>query len=202
MYKLAVFIAALMPALILFGVAGFGQLGPDPGKELVLNTGILALYFLWFTLAITPFSCWFGWKRLMRYRRMMGLYSFFYACLHLLLVGQFLLGWSLATIAEEFKERPYMALGITAWLLMVPLALTSNRWAIKTLKQYWKPLHRLVYVIAMLVAGHYLWQIRSDFFEPVFYSVLLAVLLLSRLGLRDRILPVLQRLKLRGEGKI
>lgn len=202
MYKVVVFIAALLPTFVLFGLAGFGQLGPDPGKELVLNTGALALYFLLFTLAITPFSRWFSWKRLVRYRRMMGLYSFFYACIHLLLVGQFLLGWSLSIFVEEFRERPYMALGISAWGLMLPLALTSNRRAIKALKRYWKQLHKLVYVIAILVAGHYLWQIRSDFFEPVFYSVLLMALLLSRLHVWGRMSLSFHRVGTKVEGKI
>lgn len=202
MYKLVVFILALLPALVLFGLASFGQLGPDPGKELVLNTGILALYFLLSTLAVTPFHRWFGWKRLVGYRRMMGLYSFFYASLHFLLVGQFLLGWSLAIFAEEFQERPYMALGMSAWLLMLPLALTSNRRAMKALKQYWKRLHRLVYVIAVLVAGHYLWQIRSDFFEPVFYSVLLMFLLLSRINTLGRAALSFQRLSPKVESKV
>lgn len=202
MYKVVVFIAALLPALVLFGLAGFGQLGPDPGNELVLNTGTLALYFLLFTLAITPFSRWFGWKKLARYRRMMGLYSFFYACLHLLLVGQFLLGWSLSIFIEEFQERPYMALGISAWALMLPLALTSNRLAIKALRQYWKRLHKLVYIVAILVAGHYLWQIRSDFFEPVFYSTLLVLLLLSRFNVWGRTPWGLHRLNTKVGSKI
>jgi sulfoxide reductase heme-binding subunit YedZ len=181
-----VFILALLPALVLIGLAVVDLLGPDPGKALVLNFGAWALKFLLLTLAITPARRWLGWRQPLTYRRMMGLYTFFYASMHLLMVGTFLLGWSISTFAEEFKERPYMALGISAWLLLLPLAITSNQWMMKRLKQNWKRLHRMVYVIALLVACHYLWQIRSDFLEPVAYSLLIALLLSLRLPIVRR----------------
>ncbi|MGK0499950.1 MAG: sulfoxide reductase heme-binding subunit YedZ [Oceanicoccus sp.] len=186
MVKALLFIVLLLPAVWL-GYQGVNNLlGPDAGKVLVLETGQWGLRFLLLTLAITPLRQWFKWSRLVRYRRMLGLFTWFYASLHFMSVLTYLLGWSLPVFIEEFAERPYMALGIIAWSLMVPLGLSSNRWAQRRLGRRWKTLHQLTYAIAILACAHFIWLVRSDFGEALFYSLILAVLLSSRLVVKFR----------------
>lgn len=174
-----------MPLFGLVYRASAGLLGPDVGKELIVEAGEWALRFLLLTLAISPLSKWKRLKSLVRYRRMIGLFSFFYATVHLLFVLTHILGWSLPVFIEEFAERPYMTAGILAWLLMVPLALTSNRRAQRKLGKRWKLVHRLVFLSAVLACIHLLWQVRSDYGEALLYSLVLLVLLLFRLFMRN-----------------
>ncbi len=175
-----VFIVCLAPLVggLLFGV--YGDLGPDPGKTLVDMTGEWALYFLLLTLSVTPLRQYFGWNQPVRYRRMLGLYCFFYACIHLLAVGTYLLGWSVTIFVEEFAERPYMAAGILAWLLLLPLVVTSTNGMMKQLGARWKLLHKLVYIIGMLVCVHVLWQVKADLDEALIYCAVFMLLMAMR----------------------
>ncbi len=184
--KPLVFLLCLCPLAGLIAQAGSGQLGPDAGKELVLETGEWALRFLLLTLALSPLRQWTKNAGFIRYRRMMGLYAWFYASVHLVSVLTYLLGWSWLIFVEEFVERPYMALGILAWVMMVPLGITSNRWAQRKLGKRWKVLHRLVYVIGVLACAHFVWLVRSDFAEALIYSAVLIGLLLARLSIKSR----------------
>ena len=179
--KPVVFVVSLLPLLWVLWQGVSGGLGPDPGKTLVLETGIWAFRFLLITLAISPLIKIFGLSRLFRYRRMLGLFVWFYASLHFCAVWTYLLGWSWSVFFEEFSERPYMAVGIIAWLLLLPLGLTSNRWSQRKLGRRWKTLHQLVYVIGILVCIHFIWLVRSDYGEALLYSALMALLLLLRL---------------------
>jgi sulfoxide reductase heme-binding subunit YedZ len=172
------FLLALLPLPLVIWQSGEG---PDPGKTVVLLTGLWAIRFLMITLSLSPIRRWFGFAVVLRYRRMMGLYTWFYASLHLMAVLTYILGWSWSVFVEEFIERPYMALGIVAWLLLLPLGLTSNRWMIKKLGRRWKLLHRLVYVVAILACAHFIWLIRSDYGQALVYSLLMLLLLLARL---------------------
>ena len=174
------FVLCLVPFCVLLYRAVYGLLGPDAGKELVLETGEWALRFLLASLAVTPLRQITKKAAITRYRRMVGLYAWFYASLHLLVVLTYLLGWSMAIFLEEFVERPYMALGITAWVLMVPLGLTSTRWAQRRLGKRWKTLHQLVYLIGILACAHFVWLVRSDYGEALLYSLILALLLSFR----------------------
>lgn len=178
--KPILFLLLLLPLAGLVYQASAGLLGPDAGKELVLETGEWALRILLATLAITPLRQLFKKPKLVSYRRMLGLYAWFYSSLHLMAVLTYLLGWSWVIFLEEFSERPYMALGIIAWVLMVPLGITSNRWAQRKLGAKWKALHKLVYVIGIVACAHFVWLVRSDFGEALIYSLILAVLLISR----------------------
>ncbi len=179
--KTLAFLACLIPTLVLVYFAVSGQLGPDAGKELVLETGEWAIRFLLLTLAISPIRTLTKSPAVLRYRRMIGLFTWFYASLHLSAVLTYLLGWSWPIFVEEFAERPYMALGIIAWVLMVPLGITSNNWAQRKLKRRWKTLHQLTYLIAILACAHFIWLVRSDFGEALLYSVILFVLLAFRI---------------------
>lgn len=185
--KPAVFLLCLAPAAALLVAALQNKLGPDPGETLLLETGEFALRFLIITLMMTPLRNWRGWAWPLRYRRMFGLFCFFYACLHLMLFLQFHLGWDSARVLEELLERPYITVGFAAWLLMLPLALTSTRGMQRRLRHNWRRLHRLVYPALMLGCLHLAWQSRSDIGEALVYSLVAAVLLGLRLP------PVLRR---------
>ena len=180
--KSILFLLLLFPFGHLIYEALSGLLGPDPGKELILETGEWALRILLMTLAITPLRQLLAKPRLVAYRRMLGLYAWFYASMHLAGVLTYMLGWNWDIFVEEFAERPYMALGIIAWCLMVPLGITSNRWAQRKLRSRWKTLHKLTYVVAIVACAHFVWLVRSDYGEALVYSLLVAVLLAYRVS--------------------
>jgi sulfoxide reductase heme-binding subunit YedZ len=179
--KILVFLLCLYPFAWLSYRAVTGQLAPDTGKVIILECGEYALQLLLITLALRPLSKLTNFTGLLRYRRMFGLYSYFYATVHLLSVLTYMLGWSWVLFIEEFADRPYMALGIIAWLLMLPLAVTSNRWSQRKLRKRWKTLHRVNYIIVVLACAHLVWQLRSDFGEALAYSLILVLLLAFRL---------------------
>jgi len=190
--KVAVFAASLVPAAFIamaaFGVAG-QSLGANPTEALIHRTGIWGLRFLLLTLAITPLRRLTGLNWLIRIRRMLGLFAFFYVVLHFLsyaLVDKWL---DLAVIVEDVVKRPYITLGMTGLALLVPLAVTSTNAMMRRLGKRWQKLHRLVYVIAILGVWHFWWQVKQDVREPVVYAAVLAALLGWRLWNRRRYPP-------------
>lgn len=176
--KALVFLTCLIPlALIGWGIQS-GNLGPDPGQTITEALGIAAFQFLLITLLISPLRKITGWAGWLRFRRMLGLYAFFYAALHVLAFLQFILGWF--DLWATFTKRPYIIAGGLAFLLMAPLAATSTRGMMKRMGRGWKPLHRLIYSSALLAWVHFLWQARSDVTEMMIYGLALAVLLGAR----------------------
>ncbi len=159
---------------------GSDRLGPDPAEALMQNTGEWAMQFLLLTLLVSPLRAWLGVSWIMRVRRTLGLYAFFYACIHLLTFSHFYLGWKLPLLGEELTERPYITAGFVAWLLLLPLALTSTRNMQRRLRRHWQRLHRLVYVAVVVVCAHVVWQTRADIGVALFYSLVAAALLLWR----------------------
>ncbi len=173
--KPAVFLLCLLPFAMLFLGALQGELGPDPAEHIMHVTGEWGGRILILTLLITPLRQ--RWGVLIRLRRMLGLFVFFYACLHLLTYGHFFLGWELGRLAEELIERPYITVGFSAWLLMLPLAVTStNAWQ-RRLRKRWQQLHTLIYPAALLFAVHVAWLSRSDFGQALFFGLCVAGLL-------------------------
>lgn len=179
-----VFTLALLPFIWVSYAAATGGLGPDPAEALMHVTGEWTLRLLALTLLVSPLRAWTGWSLLLKLRRMLGLYAFFYGCIHLLSFLQFYVGWTPAGLLEELAERPYITMGFTAWLLMLPLAITSTRGMQRRLRRNWLRLHRLVYPAAILACLHLLWQARSDIGEALFYIGIFAVLLGWRLRRR------------------
>ncbi|MDI3325289.1 protein-methionine-sulfoxide reductase heme-binding subunit MsrQ [Pontibacterium granulatum] len=175
-----VFLLPLVPLGLLTYNAWIFNLGADPAQEIVHETGIWAINLLWITLAITPLRRMFTFSWPMRYRRMLGLYSLFYAVVHLLAFAAFILGWRWDLLLQELVERPYIVVGAAALLLLIPLGVTSTRGMQRRLGRNWLRLHKLVYPIALLVMVHIIWQIRSDFGEQLLYGAILTVLLGSR----------------------
>lgn len=175
---------ALLPALgLLGGVLQVGpvHLGADPVRTLIHECGIWTLRLLWLTLLITPLRELTGLNDLLRLRRMLGLFAFFYALLHMTAWMWLDQGLDGALIVSEVIKRPYLALGMTAVLLMVPLAITSTNAMMRRLRKRWLVLHRLIYVIALLGIWHFWWQVKKDIREPLVYALLLALLLGYRL---------------------
>lgn len=176
-----VFLAALIPLALLLNAGISNQLGADPAKTIVDELGTWAMNFLWITLAITPARRLLGWRKPLLFRRMMGLYAFFYASLHLLAVATFILGWRADLIVREVSERPYVIAGFTAFLLLIPLAVTSTSGWQARLGRSWRTLHKLVFPASILVILHFIWLIRASYAEAIFYTIVLAILLGIRL---------------------
>jgi sulfoxide reductase heme-binding subunit YedZ len=168
---------------------GSDALGADPVAEIEHRLGIWALRFLLIALAVTPLRQLTGQPVLIRFRRMLGLYAFAYATLHLAAYLVLDLRGYWLQIFEEIVKRPYITVGFAAWLLLVPLALTSTTGWIRRLGKRWALLHRLVYAIAVLAVLHFWWLVKSDIREPALYAAILAVLLGWRLWWRWRKAP-------------
>jgi len=181
-HKPLLFLISLLP-LALIGWDGWrGTLGANPIETLSHRSGDWALRLLLITLSVTPLVRLFGWTWLMRLRRMLGLFTFFYATLHLLnyLVLDQFFDWS--EIAADIVKRPYITVGFATYLLLLPLALTSTNGMIRRLGgQRWRSLHSLVYPAALLAVLHFLWLVKADLLEPFSYGVVLLLLLLFRL---------------------
>ena len=185
--KPVIFLLCLWPAaylayaVYLAFTGGENLLGPDPAEFLALETGEWAIRLLIASLAITPLRYLLNAPVLFRYRRMIGVYAWFYVCLHLLVFLWFLLGWQWGNIGTEISERPYITIGFSAFVLLTPLAATSFNAAQRKLGRNWKRLHRLTYVCATLACLHVIWIVRSSYFDAVLYSGLVLVLLGYRL---------------------
>lgn len=182
--KPVLFSFSLLPLGLLAYWVVSDQLGPDPAKTIVLFTGSWALNFLLLTLSVSPLRQWLKRPQLVRYRRMLGLFCFFYATLHALCVATYIIGWQWEIFTEELRERPYMLVGFAAWLTLLPLALTSNRFSIKKLGRRWASLHKLVYLSIVLAVIHLIWLIRSSYLEAVLYTLAALFLLYWRLPQR------------------
>jgi methionine sulfoxide reductase heme-binding subunit len=159
-----------------------GGLGVNPVEAITHRTGDWALRLLLATLAVTPMRHLTGWQPLGRVRRMLGLFAFFYACLHMLVYFVLDAGLSLAWLLDDVLKRPYVTAGFTAFCLLLPLALTSTDAMVRRLGgRRWRSLHRLVYPAAGAAVLHFLWLVKADLSEPLLYLAILAVLLALRL---------------------
>ena len=195
--KLLVVLLALLPLVLLVLAALHDTLGPDPVSQLEKRTGIWALRLLLLTLWITPLRRLTGWNGLIRYRRMLGLFTFFYASVHLTVYLVIDLGGFWSQIFAEIAKKPYITVGFAAWLLLIPLAATSTRGMMRRLGRRWGQLHKLVYVIGVLAILHFVWQVKFGqtiaVREPVVYAAILAALLLARWRPRRRALAISAR---------
>jgi len=192
--KPLVFAAALVPFALLIWRGFTGNLTADPLAEITNETGIWTLRFIAVTLAITPLRRVTGWNPIIRYRRMLGLFAFFYGTLHFLtyvVADRFasldfpdgFVAWStvvnlLAAILEDVAKRPYITVGFIAFVSMIPLALTSTAGWIRRLGgRNWQRLHRLIYLTGIAAVTHYWWKVKADTLHPAIYAAIVAVLL-------------------------
>ena len=175
--KPVIFFLALIPFVWLLSKVFQNDLGPDPAQALSIETGEWTLRFLLLTLAITPFRQIFRMAEIARLRRMIGLFTFFYASIHFLSWMAFILGFRWLAIAEELVERPYITVGFLAYVILFLLGITSTNSMVRKLGKNWKRLHKSVYAASILAIVHLLWILRTDVTEAVIYGVLLAILL-------------------------
>ena len=176
-YKPIVFLICSVPFLILLYQFFFGKLGPEPVKHITHVTGEWTLRFIILTLLMSPLVKITKSTFWIKYRRMLGLFTFFYATLHLFTYVGIDYRFNFDPIIDDVIKKKYIFIGFAAWLLLVPLAITSSQRMIRILKQNWKKLHKLVYLIAIFGALHFIWLSKTIFFEPLIYSIIIVVLL-------------------------
>lgn len=187
--KAGIFLLCLLPLGRLAWLGFHGGLGANPIEFVTHSTGTWTLNFLLITLAVTPARRLFDWAAPQRYRRMLGLYAFFYAVLHFLTylwLDQFF-DWH--AILKDIAKRPFITVGFSAFVLLLPLAATSTNAMMRRLGRRWRQLHRLVYAIAALGIVHYLWLVKKDLTQPLLYAAVLALLLGLRLWHAKRQAP-------------
>ena len=181
--KWIVFGLSLLPLLRLIALGFQDRLSANPIEFITRATGDWTLYFLCLTLAVTPLRRLTGLNALIRFRRMLGLFTFFYASLHFLTFIWFDHFFDLAEMVSDILKRPFIAMGFSAFVLLVPLALTSNDFMLRKLGRSWSVLHRLIYLIAILALLHFWWMRagKHNFAEPLVIGAVVAVLLVLRL---------------------
>ena len=175
------FVVCLLPLARLIGLGASGGLGANPIEFVTHSTGTWTLVGLLVTLSVTPLRRLTGRAEFIRYRRMLGLFAFFYACLHFVTyiwLDQF---FDLAGIGKDIVKRPFITVGFAAFVLLIPLAATSTRAMMRRLGRRWQQLHRLIYPVALLGVVHYLWLVKKDLTQPLIFGAVLALLLAMRL---------------------
>lgn len=178
--KPAVFLACLTPFLLLVIGLVTSNLGFNPVEHLTHETGQWGLRFLLVTLAITPLKTLTSLNWLMRFRRMLGLYAFFYALMHFLIYFVWDQSLEIGRVFDDVFDRPYITLGFASLCLMVPLAITSPLWARRKLRQRWNQLHKLMYPLTLLAVLHFVWLVRADYREVSVYAAIFALLMILR----------------------
>jgi methionine sulfoxide reductase heme-binding subunit len=193
--KAAVFALCLIPLLLLLWDFHKDALGPNPVENITHTTGNWTIHFLLITLTITPLRKLFNAPSLIRLRRMLGLFAFFYGCLHLATYLWLDQSFDWAAIWKDIYKRPFITAGFTSWVLMVPLAVTSTAWSIRKLGgKRWQWLHRLIYISALAGVIHFYWLVKSDVRRPLLYGAILAILMLYRVFLwRSKAAPGARR---------
>lgn len=184
--RIYIFVVALIPFVFVVYKTLTNQLGADPAKTIVLFTGEWAIYFLFITLSVTPLRRFVTFKKvhfrwLQTHRRMLGLFTLFYAILHVLAFLVFILGLDFSRFGKELVERPYILVTIPAVLLLIALGVTSTQAMMRRLGKNWIRLHKSIYLIAILAWLHVFMQVRSSYFDAVLFGVITLVLLLPRL---------------------
>ena len=184
--KPSIFVLSLVPFLIITYKIFFNKLGPEPVKEITHFTGEWTLIFICLTLSMSPLKKLTKLSLWINFRRMLGLFVFFYATLHLLTyVGlDYRFNWQ--PIFDDVVKKKYVFIGFAAWILLIPLVFTSSKKMLRLLKNKWKKLHRLVYVIAIFGSFHYIWLSKTIFFKPLIYLIIIIVLLALRIKIKNR----------------
>jgi sulfoxide reductase heme-binding subunit YedZ len=179
--KPLIFVLCLVPMGLLARAFFLDQLGANPIEKVELQTGRWTLRMLAITLSVTPLRRITGWNSLVRYRRMLGLFTYFYACTHLLVYIGLDMVFDASDIVEDVLEHLYVTVGMLTFLILTPLAITSTKGWVRRLGKRWVKLHRLIYVAAITGTIHYLWAVKKDTFLPLVYLAIFIVLLGFRL---------------------
>ena len=179
-YKPSLFFLSLIPFFLILYKIIFNRLGPEPVKEITHFTGEWTLLFIIFTLSMSPLKKITKLNIWISFRRMLGLFLFFYATLHMLTYVVIDYRLDFQSISKDVLTKKFIFVGFAAWVLLLPLALTSSKKALIYLKDKWKKLHRLIYIIAILGVVHFIWLVKKDLTEPLIYAVIILILLLFR----------------------
>ena len=180
-FRSSVFLLSTIPFIVITYKIFLNKLGPEPIKEITHHTGEWTLLFLIFTLAMSPLKQITNMNIWISVRRMLGLFAFFYASLHMLTYVGLDYRFDMNEISKDILTKRFIFVGFAAWLLLVPLALTSSKKMMSILKQYWKKLHRLIYLIALLRVTHFIWLVKKDVTEPLIYLLIILFLLAFRI---------------------
>ena len=183
-FKPGVFVLSTIPFVLIVYKIFYNKLGPEPVKEITHFTGEWTLIFICLTLAMSPLKRFTNFNFWIKIRRMLGLFVFFYASLHLLTYVGIDYRFSLQPIFDDVVKKKYIFVGFAAWILLIPLTITSSQKMMFLLKQNWKKLHRLIYVIAILGSLHFIWLSKTIYFKPLIYFVLITVLLVLRVNFK------------------
>ena len=183
--KVVIFIFSLVPIFYIIYQILNNQLGPEPIKDITHHTGKWTLYFIVITLSMTPLKKITKINIWINYRRMFGLFIFFYASVHLMTYVGLDYRFDLTSIGDDIIKKKYIFIGFSAWLLLIPLAVTSNKRMMKILKNKWKKLHRLIYLISLCGAIHYLWLVKRDLTEPLIFLTVILILLTFRFKFKN-----------------
>ena len=179
-YKPSIFFLSLIPFFLILYKIIFNKLGPEPVKEITHFTGEWTLLFIIFTLSMSPLKKITKLNIWISFRRMLGLFLFFYATLHMLTYVVIDYRLDFQSILKDVLTKKFIFVGFAAWVLLLPLALTSSKKALIYLKDKWKKLHRLIYIIAIFGVVHFIWLVKKDLTEPLIYAVIILILLLFR----------------------
>ena len=185
-FKPFVFILCLLPLGIIILDIYYNNLGAEPVKKIMNHFGEWTLIFICLTLTMSPLKRITNLGFWIKFRRMLGLFVFFYATIHLLTYGGLDYRFDWEPIINDVLKKKYIFIGFSAWLLLIPLAITSSQKMIKLLKNNWKRLHRLIYIIAIFGSLHYIWLSKTIFFKPLVYLVIILVLLALRIKIKKR----------------
>jgi len=183
-YKPSIFFLSLIPFFLILYKIIFNKLGPEPVKEITHFTGEWTLLFIIFTLSMSPLKKITKLNIWISFRRMLGLFLFFYATLHMLTYVAIDYRLDFQSISKDILTKKFIFVGFAAWILLLPLAFTSSKKAIIYLKDKWKKLHSLIYIISILGVIHFIWLVKKDITEPLIYAVIVFILLLFRFNIK------------------
>ena len=183
-FKSVIFFLSSIPFIIIIAKIFLDQLGPEPIKEITHHTGEWTLLFLVFTLSMSPLKRFTNLNIWISIRRMLGLFAFFYASLHMFTYVGLDYQFDLSAISKDILTKKFIFVGFAAWFLMIPLALTSSKKMISVLRKNWKKLHRLIYLISILGVIHFLWLVKKDLTEPLIYLLIIIILLILRINFK------------------
>ena len=180
-YKTLVFFLSLWPLYVISYQIIFNQLGPEPVDRIINHFGEWTLIFILLTLSMTPLKKITKSVEWIRFRRMLGLFTFFYASIHMLSYVGLDYRFDFEPLINDVFKKKFVFIGFSAWLLLIPLAVTSSERMVRLLKQNWKKIHRLIYIIGIFGVLHYIWLSKTIFFKPLIFLIVLVILLLFRI---------------------
>ena len=183
-FKSVIFFLSSIPFIIIIAKIFLDQLGPEPIKEITHHTGEWTLLLLVFTLSMSPLKRFTNLNIWISIRRMLGLFAFFYASLHMFTYVGLDYQFDLSAISKDILTKKFIFVGFAAWFLMIPLALTSSKKMMNVLRKNWKKLHRLIYLISILGVIHFLWLVKKDLTEPLIYLLIIIILLILRINFK------------------